>query len=68
MEEKETRSVIRIFAFASFLNDFGSDMIYPVWPLFVTIALKADVAVLGLVDGLGDAIVSLSQAASAPFS
>jgi hypothetical protein len=43
-------------------------MIYPVWPLFVTIALKADVAVLGLVDGLGDAIVSLSQAASAPFS
>jgi MFS family permease len=64
MEEKETRSVVRIFAFASFLNDFGSDMIYPIWPLFVTIALKADVAVLGLVDGLGDAIVSLSQAAS----
>jgi len=57
-----------IFSSASFLNDFGSDMIYPVWPLFVTEFLKANMAVLGLIDGLGDAFVSLSQAGSGYLS
>jgi MFS family permease len=60
----ESRKTVRTFAAASFLNDLGSDMIYPVWPLFVTVYLGADMAVLGLIDGLGDAIVSLSRAAS----
>ena len=59
---------IRVFAAASFLNDMGSDIIYPVWPLFVTEVLKANMAVLGLLDGLGEALVSLSQAASGYFS
>lgn len=43
-------------------------MIYPVWPLFVTTVLKADMAVLGLVDGMGDAMVSISQGVSGYFS
>jgi MFS family permease len=64
MEQKETRKTVRTFASASFLNDFGSDMIYPVWPLFVTSVLGANMAVLGFIDGLGEAIVSISQAAS----
>jgi MFS family permease len=64
MESRETKRTIRTFTLASFLNDFGSDMIYPVWPLFVTTVLGADMAVLGFIDGLGDAIVSISQAAS----
>jgi MFS family permease len=55
---------LRIFALASFLNDLGSDIIYPVWPLFVTTVLKADMAALGFIDGLGEALVSLSSAAS----
>lgn len=64
MGQNENRRAMWIFAAASFLNDFGSDMIYPIWPLFVTIALGADKSILGFIDGLGDAIVSLSQAAS----
>lgn len=64
MEPKEIRKTIRTFALASFLNDFGSDMIYPIWPLFVTSILNANMAVLGFIDGLGDAIVSISQAIS----
>ncbi|MDH7513151.1 MAG: MFS transporter [Clostridiales bacterium] len=55
---------LRVFAVASFLNDLGSDIIYPIWPLFVTQVLKANMAALGFLDGLGDALVSLSQAAS----
>lgn len=64
----QARKAVRIFAAASFLNDLGSDIIYPVWPLFVTEVLRANMAVLGFLDGLGDALVSLSQAASGYFS
>ena len=68
MDQKETRKTIKTFALASFLNDLGSDMIYPIWPLFVTSVLGANMAVLGFIDGLGEAIVSVSQAASGYIS
>jgi MFS family permease len=68
MESKDKKKTIRIFLWASFLNDMGSDMIYPVWPLFVTTVLKADMAALGFLDGLGEALVSVSQAASGYLS
>jgi MFS family permease len=61
---KESNRTVNIFAIVSFLNDFGSDMIYPIWPLFVTTVLGANLEMLGLIDGLGDAIVSISQAIS----
>ena len=64
----ETKKTIRTFAAASFLNDLGSDIIYPIWPLFVTQVLKANMAALGFLDGLGEALVSLSQAVSGYYS
>jgi len=64
----EGRGTIRIFALASFFNDLGSDIIYPIWPLFITTVLRANMAVLGFLDGLGEALVSLSQAASGYLS
>jgi len=64
----ESRKTIRTFAIASFLNDMGSDIIAPVWPLFVTQVLKANMAALGFLDGLGEAIVSLSQAVAGYYS
>jgi MFS family permease len=67
-QSTEPKKTIRTFALASFLNDLGSDMIYPVWPLFVTTILKANMAVLGFLDGLGDALVSISQAGSGYLS
>jgi MFS family permease len=68
MAEKKNRKILRTFAIASFLNDLGSDMIYPVWPLFVTSVLGANMAVLGFIDGLGEAIVSLAKAGSGFWS
>jgi MFS family permease len=64
----ENKKPIRVFAWASFLNDLGSDMIYPVWPLFVTSVLGANMAMLGLIDGLGEAFVSISKAFSGYLS
>ncbi|MFN6992148.1 MAG: MFS transporter [Fervidobacterium sp.] len=64
----ERKKIIATFSIASFLNDLGSDMIYPIWPLFVTVMLNANMTVLGIIDGLGDAIVSISQAISGYLS
>ena len=64
----ETKKTVKTFALASFLNDLGSDIIYPIWPLFVTSVLGANMAVLGFIDGLGDAIVSISKALSGYLS
>lgn len=66
-KDENTRS-IRAFAWASFFNDLGSDMIYPVWPLFVTSVMGANMAMLGLIDGLGEAFVSISKAISGYIS
>ena len=68
MTSSEDKKTIRTLAWASFLNDLGSDMIYPIWPLFVTTVMGANMAVLGFIDGLGDAVVSVSQAASGYLS
>ncbi len=68
MNRKETRRFMAVFSSASFLNDLGSDMIYPIWPLFTIEVLGANMAILGLIDGLGDAIVSISQAGSGYLS
>ena len=67
-EKAETRKTIRTFAIASFLNDMGSDIINPIWPLFVTQVLKANMSALGFLDGLGEAVVSLSQAIAGYYS
>lgn len=60
----QEKKIIRLFAISSFLNDLGSDIIYPIWPVFLTQYLKASMSVVGFIDGIGDAIVSLSQAFS----
>ena len=62
--EGKGNRILTVFALASFLNDYGSDAICPIWPKFVLLFTGANMAILGLVDGLGDAIVSISQALS----
>jgi len=64
----DSKGKVRTLAAASFLNDMGSDMIYPFWPLFVTQYLGANMAILGLLDGVGEALVSISKAASGYLS
>ncbi len=65
---KNAKWVVGIFAVASFLNDFGSDMIFPLWPLYVTLVIGADMIILGLLDGLGETVASISQAVSGYLS
>jgi MFS family permease len=68
VQQKKSSKTIKTFSIAAFLNDFGSDVIYPIWPLFLTSVLGANMAILGLIDGLGDAFVSIAKAASGYMS
>jgi MFS family permease len=47
---------LAVFSAASFLNDLSGDGIKPFWPSFVTQVMGAPPGVLGLLDGLGEAI------------
>jgi len=66
--QREGKKSIVVFSLASFLNDLGSDIIYPVWPVFVISLAGINMAILGLIDGLGQTIVSISQAGSGYLS
>ncbi len=44
----------RLFGFVSLLNDFASEMIYPLLPAFVTGVLGAGAGALGALDGAAD--------------
>jgi MFS family permease len=67
-DTQNPKKTIRTFATATFFNDFGSNMAYPIWPFFVTETLKANMAALGLLDGLGDGLVLVSKAFSGYLS
>ncbi len=63
MDKKSRKEVLK-FGLASFFNDLGSDLVAPIWPIFVTTILNANMTILGFLDGLGVAIVSFSNALS----
>src|SRR6059036_1980337 len=46
---------VRLFGWVSLLNDFASEMIYPLLPAFVTGVLGGGAAALGALDGAADA-------------
>ena len=68
MKKQTDRVIVVILSLASFLHDVGSDMVFSVWPLFVTQVLKTNMMTLGLIDGIGDAVVSISGAVGGYFS
>jgi len=61
MFEKKEKRIVYTFGLASFLNDMGSDIIKPIFPLFVVKVLGASMTFLGFLDGLGDMVVSLAN-------
>ncbi|NMC50418.1 MAG: MFS transporter [Desulfovibrio sp.] len=57
------KSVVKL-GWISFFTDVASEMIYPVVPLFLTAALGAPVVVLGAMEGVAEAIVSVMKGLS----
>jgi len=48
----------------SFLNDFASEMVYPLLPTLITARLGGTALALGLLDGIADAIAAVLKMAS----
>jgi MFS family permease len=61
--ERLPRNVI-VLSLVSFFQDAASEMLYPVMPLFLTGVLGAPVAVVGLIEGLGEAMASVMKIVS----
>lgn len=61
--KQKTKSVISknvvVLGFVSLFNDFASEMIYPIVPLFLTNILGAPITVVGLIEGLAESIASI---------
>lgn len=62
-EPPTERCVVQTFGTASFLNDMGSDIVFSIWPVFVSLLAPLGLAplILGLVDGIGDFVVNMSK-------
>src|SRR5678809_362003 len=53
-----------LLALVSFLADVSSEMLYPVLPLFLTQTLGASVGVVGIIEGIAQAIQNVVQGLS----
>lgn len=52
---------ILIISLVSLFTDIASEMLYPISPIFLTSYLGASMAVLGLVEGIAEAVSGLSK-------
>jgi MFS family permease len=55
---------VRVLSWVSFFADASSEMLYPVFPIFVTQTLGASAAILGLIEGVAEGTASIGMAVS----
>src|SRR3989344_7964882 len=56
---KDTKKNVWYLGLVSFFTDVSSEMIFPILPLFLTTVLKANMAVVGLIEGIAESTSSL---------
>ena len=49
-------SNVRVLGAVSFANDVAGEMLYPVLPLFLTLTLHAPVSIVGVIEGVAEAV------------
>lgn len=50
-----------VLGLVSFFNDLASEMIYPIVPIFLTSVLHTSIPVIGLIEGIAEALASISK-------
>lgn len=58
--KKIPRNVL-VLGLVSFFNDLSAEMIYPIIPIFLTSVLKTSMPVVGIIEGLAEAIASIGK-------
>lgn len=66
--KKPLHKNIRILAWVSFFTDASSEIIYPIIPFFITVTMGAPAAVLGIIEGLAEALSAAAKGMSGPLS
>jgi len=61
------KNVLRL-GFVSFFTDVSSEMIFPILPIFLTTILKANMAIVGLIEGIAESTSSLLKMVSGYLS
>jgi MFS family permease len=59
MKKKNIASNILILSVVSFFTDAGTQMIYPVLPLYLTAVLGATPAAIGIIEGIAESLASV---------
>jgi len=62
-----SRNVFMV-GWVSFFNDFASEMVYPIVPIFLTTVLGAPVSAVGLIEGIAESTASLLKAVTGRMS
>jgi MFS family permease len=55
-------------AFASFFSDISSEMLYPILPIYLTQNLKAGGSIIGIIEGIAEAVQNIIQGFSGYLS
>ncbi len=59
---------LMVVSLVSLLQDAGSEMLYPVLPIFLVGVLGAPVAIVGIIEGLADGAASVSRVVAGRFA
>lgn len=59
---------VRMVGLVSFFNDFASEMVYPIVPIFLTSVLGAPASAVGLIEGIAESTASLLKAITGRMS
>jgi len=66
-KNKISKNVL-MMGLVSFFNDFASEMVYPVVPIFLTSILGAPASAVGVIEGIAESTASLLKAVSGRMS
>jgi MFS family permease len=59
---------VKFLGLVSLFNDFSSEMVYPLIPIFLTSVLNAPMAVIGIIEGIAESTSSLLKVFSGWYS
>ena len=67
-EEKQLKKNVFRLGLTSFFTDMSSEMIFPVLPIFLKMVLGANMAVIGLIEGVAESASTILKLFSGWFS
>ena len=68
MNKKGISKNVKWMSIVSFLTDVSSEMIFPILPLFLTITLGINAAIIGLIEGIAESTASILKTFSGYIS